>query len=78
MRPSLDDGLPGLFLSLGRGRAVRTDGSRRFHAAMRVELPRPNAGSNIGPAVVHGSQQSPICAGGLLMLVCSAVIVTCR
>ncbi len=53
--------IPRLVSTLGiLGRTVRTGGSPRFHCAMRFESARANAGSNVGPAVVHRSQQSPI------------------
>jgi hypothetical protein len=49
-------------------RPVRTGESTRFRRATGLELTRTNAGSNIWPTMVHGSQQSPISTGGLLML----------
>src|SRR6267143_4114898 len=58
---------PVIFLRV-LGGAVRTARSARFHRGMAVEFARPHTGSNVWPAAVHGSQQSAICAGGLLML----------
>src|SRR6266705_3129244 len=48
--------------------AVRRAGSARGHLATTVELARPRSGGNVWTTVVHGSQQSTVAAGGLLML----------
>src|SRR6266571_7075619 len=48
--------------------AVRRAGSARGHRATTVELARPRSGGNVWTTVVHGSQQSTVAAGGLLML----------
>ena len=48
------------------GVAVRR--ATRFHSATAAPLAGPNTGGHVWPAVVHRSMQSPICAGGLLML----------
>src|SRR6266568_1857301 len=50
------------------GGALRTRRSARFHSATAAQLAGPNTGGHVWPAVVHRSMQSPICAGGLLML----------
>src|SRR5438309_4041442 len=45
------------------GGAVRTRRATRFHTATAAQLAGPNTGGHVWPAVVHGSMQSPICAG---------------
>lgn len=47
---------------------VRTIRTARFHSATATQLTGPNSRGHVSPAVAHGSMQSPICAGGLLML----------
>jgi len=58
----------GRFVSFGLSEGVRTRGATRFHTATAAHLAGPNTGGHVWPAVVHGSMQSPIRAGGLLML----------
>src|SRR5213075_2715414 len=50
------------------GGTVRTRRAARFPCATAAQLTGPNTGGHVWPAVVRGSMQSPICAGGSLML----------